>query len=261
MRVLIADSSWPALDRLRLSLECIPGVEVVGAVTGEAEACRAAQALRPDACVIDLSISERRGHAIARELRHPSPSAIIFVGQQREEAAGAFDVEALDCLVKPFSFDRLQQAIERARRHIFASNAVNRLGEIQQHWSSSPDQISPFRTDFWVKARDGLVRKTVDELITITAEGDYVVARFGETSHLLNTSMRMVITELDPSVFRRVHRGWIVNLGRVRSLKRRGAKLLALTLTTGETIPVGSLYAADLLAALETRRWRTCAAD
>lgn len=261
MRVLIADDEPIALERLRLSLTCLPDVEVIGAATSGRELCALARDLRPDVIVLDIQMPGMSGLDAARQLRElPRPPAFIFMTAHAEHAVTAFELAAVDYLLKPARFERVREAIRRAELALTQRSADERFADLHKMLeavqSRAADAAAPRRREFWIKSRAGLARRSVDEVDVIEADGDYVCIRFGEESHHIKGAISALETELDPAQFLRIHRSTIVNLARVRGIRRREKGAIALALQSGGQLAVGPSYVKTVLAVLDARRWR-----
>src|SRR6476469_9907351 len=167
LRVLIADDEPLATERLRLRLARNPGVDLVGAAGDGDSAVRMAEALSPDAVLLDIAMPGLDGIDVARALarRRPSP-AVIFITAFDQFAVAAFEVAAVDYLMKPIEPGRLASALDRARQHL-------RHRHEQEAARHSAD-VSPFLDEFWASDRTGLVRIASRDIDRITAERDYM---------------------------------------------------------------------------------------
>ncbi|HEU0305944.1 MAG TPA: LytTR family DNA-binding domain-containing protein, partial [Lysobacter sp.] len=186
---------------------------------------------------------------------------IIFVTAYQEHAVRAFEVHAVDYLLKPVSFERFREAVRLARARLEARAAEVRFAELQQliaslRASGNPENASNYEREFWVRTRDGIVRIAVENVEAITAEGDYVLLHAGGKSHLLKDTISSLASRLDPAVHLRVHRSTIVNLKQVASLHRRGPKGMSLTLDSGSDYAIGPNYVETVLKVVNARRWR-----
>jgi DNA-binding LytR/AlgR family response regulator len=242
MRVLLVDDEPPALDRLDAFFANIPEAEVVGRASNGIEADAAITRLRPDLVMLDIQMPEMSGLALAGTLPFDERPEIVFVTAFEHFAPDAFEVEAADYLLKPVRFDRLRQAVERARRRQAGRRAEN--GEIVTRKGHYDDAI-------WVPMRDGQVRVPVDAIDWIEANGDYAMLHTPLRSYLYRTTMSALEKRLDPAELIRVHRSAFVRLSRVAEIRREDKWLLTLVLTDGAEVAVGPNYARAVSEALK----------
>lgn len=239
MRVLLVDDEPAALERLQALFEQISGVEVVGVARNGREALEQIQALTPDLVMLDIQMPERSGLSVAATLSADERPEIVFVTAFEMYGADAFDVEAADYLLKPVRFDRLRQAVERARR--------------RRALREAPPEVPPAAAEavsFWVPGRNGHVRVSAADLDWIEAARDYVLLHTPTRSHIHRLTMTALEEMLDPAMLTRVHRSAFVNLSRVQEVQRLGKGLIALVLRDGVNVAVGPTYVKAVLARL-----------
>lgn len=247
MRVLLVDDEPAALERLSALFGQIAGVQVIGSARNGREAVEKIEALRPDLVMLDIQMPERSGLSVAGGLAAEARPEIIFVTAFEMYAADAFEVEAADYLLKPVRFDRLRQAVERARRRRDLRDAAARaLAGAPEPAARTTDETE----GFWVPVRDGLVRVPVDQIEWIEAAKDYVLLHTAVRSHIHRTTMSALEDVLDPQRLVRVHRSAFVSPARVQKVERLGKGLIALVLKDGVTVPVGPTYARSVLKRL-----------
>lgn len=261
MRVMIADDEPIALERLRLSLACLPDVELVGAAASGRELCALARELSPDVIVLDIQMPGMNGLDAARQLRElPRPPAFVFMTAHAEHAVTAFELAAVDYLLKPARFERVREALKRAETSLANRSAEARFADLHKMLetmqSRTTDAVAPHRREFWLKSKGALTRRSVDDVDLVEADGDYVCIRLDGEAHHIKASITGLESELDPAQFLRIHRSTIVNLRRVRSVRRRGKGAISLVLQSGALLSVGPSYVKTVLAALDARPWR-----
>lgn len=242
MRVLLVDDEPAALERLQALFAQIPGVEVVGAARNGREALEAIAAHAPDLVMLDIQMPERSGLSVAASLPLEERPEIVFVTAFEMYAADAFDVEAADYLLKPVRFDRLRQAVERARRRRALKDAA------AQQPAEAP--AAPEAAAFWVQTRAGHVRVSSTEIDWIEAAKDYVLLHTPTRSHIHRATMTALEDLLDPELLTRVHRSAFVNLARVQEVQRLGKGLVSLVLRDGVAVAVGPTYVRTVMARL-----------
>ncbi len=251
MRVLLVDDEALALDRLRTFFADIEGVEVVGQARDGDAALTEIERLRPDLVILDIQMPGRNGLRAAADLKIEPRPEIVFVTAHEHYAPDAFDVDAADYLLKPVRFDRLRQAVDRARRRRSMRDAAARTGkleeEVAQLRASGPIGLDD--NGFWVPERNGQRRVPIDSIDWIEAARDYVLLHTSIRSHLLRTTMSALEEKLKGTALLRVHRSAFVRPDKVAEVKREN-RSLCLVLSDGANVQVGPSYVAAVKAAL-----------
>lgn len=236
MRILLVDDEPAALERLAALLSQSPDVSVVGTARNGREAAQAIADLHPDLVLLDIQMPEASGLAVAAALPPEDRPEIIFVTAFELYAADAFEVEAADYLLKPVRFDRLRQAIERARRRQSQRTALARAADAL----AAPADEDP--DGFWVQVRTGFVRVPLGDIDWIEAAKDYVLLHTATRSHIHRATMNALERKLNPAELTRVHRSAFVRPARVAEVKRLGKGLISLVLQDGVNVAVGPSY-------------------
>ena len=236
MRILLVDDEPAALERLAALLSQSPDVSVVGTARNGREAAQAIADLHPDLVLLDIQMPEASGLAVAAALPPEDRPEIIFVTAFELYAADAFEVEAADYLLKPVRFDRLRQAIERARRRQSQRTALARAADAL----AAPADEDP--DGFWVQVRTGFVRVPLGDIDWIEAAKDYVLLHTATRSHIHRATMNALERKLNPAELSRVHRSAFVRPARVTEVKRLGKGLISLVLQDGVNVAVGPSY-------------------
>jgi two-component system LytT family response regulator len=217
-RVLIADDEPLARERLRMLLAEQEWVELAGECHNGPEAVAAIQKLRPDLVFLDVQMPGATGSDVIQQVGVSRMPPVVFVTAFDRYALRAFDVHALDYLLKPFDRERFHQALARARQHLERKDAgelERRLIELVQDLRSSPQR--PER--FVIKSGGRVFFVRTDEIDWIEAAGNYVKLHVGNEAHLLRETMNSLEAQLNPDVFYRIHRCHIVNIERVKELQ------------------------------------------
>lgn len=260
MRILLADDEPVALDRLELAVAGVAGASVVVRARNGREALNFIRELRPDIAVLDIDMPLLDGFAVVESLQATDPiPEIVFVTAHHQHAIRAFELHAVDYLLKPVAFDRFREALRRARERLDARAADARFDELQTliaTLKASLGEQGAFERELWVRNRNGLVRVPVETIDYISADGDYVTLHCGNASHLLKDTIASLHGRLDPRHFARVHRSTIVRTANVQALQRRGARGMLLLLEDGTRLAVGPNYADAALTLLGARRWK-----
>ena len=217
-RVLIADDEPLARERLRMLLAQESEVTIVAECQDGTETIAAIQDLQPDLVFLDVQMPGATGFDVIEAIGPARMPPVVFVTAYDRYALRAFDVSALDYLLKPFDRERFQQALARARQQVRQQTH----GELERrllalvHGLQEPSQ----RVDrFVVKAGGRVYFVRTDEIDWIEAAGNYVKLHVGGETHLMRETMAGIEAQLDPDTFFRIHRCHIVNIERVRELQ------------------------------------------
>lgn len=218
IRTLIVDDEPLARERLRQLLAAEEDIEIVGeSLTGAAAVADIAD-LRPDLVFLDIHMPEMDGFAVLEAIGPENAPAVVFVTAYDTHALRAFDVHALDYLVKPFDKERFQKALERGRRQIEKA----RSADAGQKLLALLDDVKKAR-----KPADRLVIKSggrvfflrFDEIDWIEAAGNYVKLHVGAEDFLHRETLTSLESRLDPEQFLRIHRSTIVNVERIQEMQ------------------------------------------
>ncbi|MEI4508887.1 LytTR family DNA-binding domain-containing protein [Sphingopyxis sp. CCNWLW253] len=234
LQVLLVDDEPLALRRLETLFGDIDDVEVIGTASTGEEAEERIAALRPDLVMLDISMPRKSGIRVAADLAADPRPEIIFVTAFEQYAPDAFEVDAADYLLKPVRFDRLRQAVERARRRRAMRDAADRLA------SAPPAEIR--EEAIWVQIASGNLRLPVSQIEWIEAARDYVLFHTATRSYIHRISMAALEQLLDPQQLMRVHRSTFIRLGLVKAVQRIGKGLIALEMEDGAVVQVGPSY-------------------
>lgn len=241
IRTVIVDDEPLAREGLRGFLTDHPDVEIVGECGSGKEAVRAIEALRPDLVFLDIQMPELDGFGVLRELGPEKTPAVVFVTAHDEYAIDAFEVVALDYLLKPVERARFERSLERARAQLGAGgveelrNRVLRLLDQLGREDELLDRIV-------VKSRGRVSFVSVRDIRWIEAEGNYARLHVSDGDHLIRETMASLERRLDPKRFARVHRSAIVNLDRVREIQPWFKGDLMVILDTGEEVALSRKY-------------------
>lgn len=232
LRVLIADDEPLAAERLQLLLARAQGAQLVGTASEGESAINLTEALHPDLLLLDIAMPGLDGIGVARALaaQRPSP-AVVFVTAFDHFAVAAFEVEAVDYLMKPVEPARLQRALDRARAYL-----RQRTGEPQ------PGKSSQWLEEFWASDLSGLVRIASQDVDRVSAERDYMRLHVGRRSWLIHHSMAALEEGLNPDIFVRLHRSAIVRKDFITGFTRNQSGRWIARLADGTEQPVGRLY-------------------
>jgi two-component system LytT family response regulator len=221
VRVAIADDEPLARRRLRTLLERDPEVAIVAECKNGNDAARAVESSRPDIVFLDVRMPGLDGLSIVERIPATERPHIVMVTAHDRYAVRAFDVHAVDYLLKPYDDDRFDVALDRAKAAV-----RQRRGE--------PARIA-------VRGARGTILVDVDAIDWIESADNYVELHAGSERHLVRTTLTELASRLDPATFVRVHRTAIVNLRRVREIQAA-----SVVLVDGDTVPLSRRYRAAL---------------
>ncbi|UXI70587.1 LytR/AlgR family response regulator transcription factor [Tahibacter amnicola] len=231
LKVLVVDDEPLARENVTALLERDAEVEVVGQGNG-VDAVALVARLRPDILFLDIQMPEVDGFALLELIGADAVPAIVFVTAYDRYALRAFDVHALDYLLKPFTDARFASALDRAKEQV----RTRRRGELDGRIAELLRAQQSPRTRFLVPGRDKTIVVEASQVDWIEAADYYICLHCGDASHLLRDTMDEVERQLDPQQFFRVHRSAIVNLARVREIHPLFRGDCELKLTDGVTV-------------------------
>ncbi len=231
LRVLVVDDEPLAVERLQLLLARIEGVDVVGSAHDGEAALKLAEEVAPQLVLLDIAMPGMDGIDIARALSEsPVDPAIVFVTAFDNFAVAAFDVAAIDYLMKPVLPERLARAIDRVRAHLAAGG--------RKPTGPAPTYVE----EFWVPDYSGLVRIAARDISRITAERDYMRLHVGQRGWLIHRTIAKLEEELDPAMFIRVHRSVMLRRDTIASLYRDSGGHWTARLSDGGEQRIGRSY-------------------
>ncbi len=247
VRTLIVDDEPLARERIRALLAGEPDIEIRGEASDGVSAVRKLVDQDFDLLFLDVQMPEMDGFDVLAALDELSQEgrvsmpAVVFVTAHDRYALRAFDVHALDYLLKPFDRERFEKTLARARAQL-ASDRANALNEKLSALVSDTAARRTYSERFMVKSRGRVVFVRADEVDWFEAAGNYVALHAGTKVHLLRKTMSSLESRLDPDRFQRVHRSTIVRLDRVRDLRPKATGDYELVLQDGTALPLGRTH-------------------
>lgn len=215
MRVLIVDDEPLARRGVSARLRKLPHVEIVGECADGESAVEKILALHPDLIFLDIQMPGIDGFDVIRSLPTDQLPAIIFLTAYEEHALRAFELHALDYLLKPLDDERFAAAVNRARTQLDTHRKAELVGRILR----SLEQNSGYASRFVVRLGSRIQIVLVEDLAWIAAAGDYSELHTPHATHLLRESMNSLERKLDPEKFARIHRSRIVRLDQILELR------------------------------------------
>jgi two-component system LytT family response regulator len=224
IKTLIVDDEPLARKNLRVLLKDDPEIEIVDECGSGHEALRVIEAQSPDLLFLDIQMPEMDGFDVLERIEHGRIAAIIFVTAFDQYALKAFEVHALDYLLKPFDDARFEKALRQAKAQV-EQREINNLSrklfallEDREAVQAERPERATFQTRFMIKSSGRVFFLKADEIDWIAAEDYYVKLHTGRKSHLLRETMNELEAKLDPEKFLRIHRSTIVNVDRIKEL-------------------------------------------
>jgi two-component system LytT family response regulator len=256
-RVIVVDDEPVARQRVRRLIAREPGIEIIAECGTGSEAVRAVERLTPDLLVLDVQMPELDGFAVLAAIPPDRLPLVIFVTAFDEHALRAFDVHAVDYVLKPIDPDRMRTAVSRARHEHACTTAAEqqaRLRGLLGSWAlAAPDRIvedapkierapaDPVQR-FLVKTNGRMFFVNVADIDWIEADGNYVRLHVGAASHMIRDTIVGVERSLPASRFARIHRSAIVNLDRVAEMRQWSSGDYIVILTTGARLKLSRSY-------------------
>lgn len=217
VRTLIVDDEPLARDKIRMLLSRDHEIEIVGECTNGHEAVEAIEQKSPDLVFLDVQMPGLDGFKVLDEVGVDRMPGVVFVTAYDQHALRAFEVHALDYLLKPFAQKRFTEALTHAKEQIrtqpsasYSQQLISLLGEIRSG--------SKYLERLAVKSGGRVYFLKVADLDWIEAAGNYVTLHVGSESHLLRETMNGMESQLDDRKFIRIHRSTLVNIDRIKAL-------------------------------------------
>jgi two-component system, LytTR family, response regulator len=232
LRAIIADDEPLARERVRTLLADESDVEIVAECANGAEAVKATRQLRPDLLFLDVQMPRLNGFEVIEALASEPLPVVIFTTAHDEHAIRAFEVNALDYLLKPCTEARFKKAVQRARDLLQRGRKSvpdPRLAALLQHLNSSP----PAGRRILIRSADRILFLKAEEIDHVEAAGNYVILHAGKERHIVRETTAAMEARLAPAGFMRISRSVIVNLSRVGEVQPLGPGQFSVLLKTG----------------------------
>ncbi len=241
IRTLIVDDEPLARDRIKRLLRDEDEVHVIGECGNGADAIKVITAQSPDLVFLDIQMPEKNGFEVIKSLNSKKLPTIIFVTAYDQYALQAFDVHAIDYLLKPFNRERIKRAVAHAREHIESK----RIGNLDERLNSLIADLrggKKYLERMVVKAVGRVFFLKIDEIDWIEAAGNYVKLHVGRDGHMVRETMNGIEAKLDPSKFLRIHRSTVVNIDRIKELHPMFSGDYAVILRNGTELALSRNY-------------------
>lgn len=248
LRILTVDDEPLALRRLKLLLQATRYCDHVGEAGSCAEAIEKITSLRPDVLLLDIKMRDGSGFDIVETLaERPNAPVVIFVTAFDQFAVRAFESSVVDYLLKPVERERLSRALAKARQQLGSTDAEQRLAELQSvvrnlRSATSEDRERAYESEFWLRGSAGLVRIPIEAIDCVSSEDEYVAIHTSAGSHLMRTSLKQFEAKVEPDLFVRIHRRWLVRHGAIFELRTPRFGSAEVVLKSGKRVPAGRVY-------------------
>ena len=254
LRTIIVDDEELARRLLRVSLAKIPQIEIIAECENGREAVTVIQALNPDLVLLDIQMPGLNGFDVVKALQSDVVPLIVFCTAFEQYAIDAFDLHAVDYLLKPYDQQRLLRAVQRAQTRVEEdSHEDDYKGPLRgaiddiTHKISVADAVGATEAvtenialDSKIIIRDagGSLIINADEIDWVDAAGDYMCIHVQGATHIMRSTMKELLDKLDRRIFARIHRSTIVNKGRIVAVKHHAKGEYFIDLNCGERLKV-----------------------
>jgi two-component system LytT family response regulator len=221
IRTLLVEDEPLGRERLRTLLEEEHDVEIVGEIDNGVEAVGAIVDLGPELVFLDVQLPELDGFEVLERIRASGGRlpVVVFTTAFYKYAIRAFEIHALDYLLKPYDAERLHQALERAREELLRLRAGEVNERLLELLGKGRPSGNAWLERFVIRSSGRIFFLKADEVDWIEADSNYLKLHVGKSYHLIRGSMQAVEKKLDPAKFMRIHRSVIVNISRIQELQ------------------------------------------
>jgi two-component system, LytTR family, response regulator len=217
IRTLVADDEPLAREGIRMRLQGQEGIQIAGEAADGNQAVEMILQLRPDLAFLDVQMPGRDGFGVLDAIADVYLPVVIFVTAYDKYAMKAFDVHAVDYLLKPFTPERFNAALARARADISAQGAQDARRRLLELLASR-DLESRYQTRFMVRDGERYLFVRAGDVQAFEANGNYIRLRTSDGSYMVRMTMAELEKKLDPARFARIHRSAVVNIDRIEKI-------------------------------------------
>ena len=254
LRAILVDDEGLARRGLKIRLDQLGGVEVIGECKNGREAIALISADQPDVVFLDIQMPGMDGFDVVRELQADNMPMIVFVTAFDQYAVNAFDVHAVDYVLKPVDEDRLRAAVDKVREQLDQQRASNRkqqLLELIMNMTGKSEQGvnalvegggRTFPKKLTIRDGDQITIVPVADIDWVDAAGDYMCVHASGQTHVMRITMKDLERQLDPSVFQRIHRSTLININRIVKLISHINGEFFVTLNSGARLKMSRTY-------------------
>ena len=256
IKVLVVDDEPHARQKLVKLIEAVPDLKLIGICQNGQEAVDTIRRERPDLVFLDIQMPELGGFETLEQLGLDQLPYIIFTTAYSEYAARAFEVEAVDYLLKPFDVGRFERALARARRLLGEAGAKGAAASsMAEQFATLLDQRLA-KSRLLVKVGTGIRPLDTAAILYVQAEGDYLQLRVGAEKLRIRERMKDIEQQVMEAGFVRIHRSVLVNLDHVREMKPKKHGDYEFLMSDGARFISGATYRSNVKCLLEQRSGR-----
>jgi two-component system LytT family response regulator len=250
--VIIVDDEPPARAKLLRFLEPLPEFQVLAEADTVETAIASITAHHPDVVFLDIQLGERSGFEVLEAVRGAESPHIVFSTAYSEYAVRAFDVQALDYLLKPFDRQRFLRSIDRVKIELADPEPGDLEERVRRVLAAMPGQAAPIK-QILIRDRARAFFLPVDSIDRLSAAGNYVEIHAAGKVHLVREPLAKLAAQLDAGEFIRVHRSHVVKLTSIKELQPMFHGDYELILRSGERLALSRRYKALLPPAIRER--------
>lgn len=253
IRILVVDDEPAARARIIRLLEMDPAARVVGQCRNGIEAIELLEREPVDLVFLDIEMPQANGFEVLKALRTAPKPFIIFITAHDRYALKAFDVNAVDYLLKPYDEDRFHIALAKAKELVGMRDSKQLAGRlidiVQQHVRTRKDHVE----EMVIKEKGRSYTVKMKDVLFVRAESNYLILQAKERHYLLRMTLTMLESDVDPKQFLRIHRSYMVNLAHVRGARYSGNNEFVFTMSNGQHLLSGRSYRDQVSTALAKR--------
>lgn len=242
IRTLVADDEPAARARISKLVAQLPELELVAECRNGAETIEAVQKHKPDLIFLDIQMPQVNGFDVVARLGNGHKPFVVFVTAHDQYALKAFNVNAVDYLLKPYDDERFFSSVEKAKKWIDMRMSSKLTGRLMDLMREHMHANSEFTEHFTMRDRGRERQVAVNDVVYFKAEGNYLHLQLKDRYFLHRGTMNTLESQLDPERFLRIHRGYIVNVTHIRSQRYTGNNEFIFTMVNGEHLMSGRSY-------------------
>lgn len=251
IRTLIVDDELIARSRIRKLLSSDTDIDLIGESGNGTEAVMMIKEKKPDLVFLDIQMPDLDGFGVIEKLDSSNAPFIIFATAYHEYALKAFDVHAVDYLLKPFDDERFFGSLTQAKKQLEMQDTSQLTGKLLKAIKDIQHEHSSYARKILIKDRGREINLDLDEVLFAEAEGNYVNFQLKDRHYLYRITMNALINDVDPTKFLRIHRSFIVNRDKITNVKYTGNNEFRFKMANGSEIISGRSFKEDIGSFLE----------